>query len=129
MVGNRLGSVCPPEESADAGAVAAARFDRPSGLPPEPFDELLPGSIGRTAADVSGHPNQLDSAQFRRVPWWRNASGRRSRRARRHASTARTNRRTQFQADVLGSPVAVPANPQMTATGAAYAAGLQPDSG
>ena len=30
----------------------------------------------------------------------------------------------QFQADVLGSPVAVPANPQMTATGAAYAAGL-----
>ena len=32
----------------------------------EPFDELLPGNIGRTAADVSGHPNQLDSAQFRR---------------------------------------------------------------
>jgi hypothetical protein len=66
MVGHPLGSVCPPEESADAGAVAAARFDRPSGLPPEPFDELLPGNIGRTAADVSGHPNQLDSAQFRR---------------------------------------------------------------
>src|SRR6185436_19869425 len=66
MVGHPLGSVWPPEESADAGAVAAARFDRPSGLPPEPFDELLPGNIGRTAADVSGHPNQLDSAQFRR---------------------------------------------------------------
>jgi glycerol kinase len=30
----------------------------------------------------------------------------------------------QFQADILGSPVAAPANPQMTATGAAYAAGL-----
>jgi hypothetical protein len=56
----------PTGESADAGAVAEARFDRPSGLPPEPFDELLPGNIGRTAADVSGHPNQLDSAQFRR---------------------------------------------------------------
>ena len=30
------------------------------------LDELLSGNIGRTAADVSGHPNQLDSAQFRR---------------------------------------------------------------
>jgi len=30
----------------------------------------------------------------------------------------------QFQADVLGSPVAVPAVTEITATGAAYAAGL-----
>jgi glycerol kinase len=30
----------------------------------------------------------------------------------------------QFQADILGSPVAVPAITEMTATGAAYAAGL-----
>ena len=30
----------------------------------------------------------------------------------------------QFQADILGSPVAAPAVAEMTATGAAYAAGL-----
>jgi glycerol kinase len=30
----------------------------------------------------------------------------------------------QFQADVLGAPVAVPAVTEITATGAAYAAGL-----
>jgi glycerol kinase len=30
----------------------------------------------------------------------------------------------QFQADILGSPVAVPAVTEMTATGAAFAAGL-----
>ncbi len=30
----------------------------------------------------------------------------------------------QFQADILGSPVAAPAVSEMTATGAAYAAGL-----
>jgi glycerol kinase len=30
----------------------------------------------------------------------------------------------QFQADILGSPVAAPAIAEITATGAAYAAGL-----
>jgi glycerol kinase len=35
----------------------------------------------------------------------------------------------QFQADVLGAPVAAPAVAEITATGAAYAAGLARDSG
>ena len=35
----------------------------------------------------------------------------------------------QFQADILGSPVAAPVVSEMTATGAAYAAGLATNSG